>query len=122
MPRAPAPRPARRGARAGGRGGGPGGRGAAARAPEVEVLARGIGTRRRLELARAALAAPELVHADVGQDPVQPRGYGPLGAVRPRAQVALEEGALHGIFTGGPRPPEAPRHPQQPPPIPPDQL
>ena len=45
---------------------------------QVEVLARRVGTRRRLELARAALAAPELVHAHVGQDAVEPRGDGPL--------------------------------------------
>src|SRR4030095_5550200 len=59
---------------------------AAEGAAEIEMGVWRIGAGGGLDLAGAALAPPELVHADIGEDAVEPGRHRPLRAIGPRAQ------------------------------------
>src|SRR6185503_8630385 len=69
--------------------------------------------RRALVVRRAGGPAAQLVHADIREDAVEPRGDGPARIVAAGARVAPEEGALDRVLGVGPGAEQPPRHRQE---------
>src|SRR5207244_2818673 len=81
-----------------------------ARRPVVRGARRHRARSRALVVRRPRGAPAELVHADVGEDAVDPRGDSPSRVVAGRPGVALEESPLDGVLGVGSRAQQPSRH------------